>query len=163
MSCFHYPHPHGLWRQPASPVYWKKRQRQRMNLNCEVEGCWFVFFYPESNSFPWSLRSAAQSSDRQFFSNQVWRGNSKVHSWYDLMLPAHSTHRRHAQTRGQCCFVEGAIQNIFIQEEALNLFFSLCLISLLIGQRVVFGLRLNPERKPKSSVKVRWVSDKWIV
>lgn len=35
------------------------------------------FFHPESRSFPWSLRSAAQSSDRQFFSNQVWRGSAK--------------------------------------------------------------------------------------
>lgn len=49
-------------------------------------------FYPESSIFPWSLRSAAQSSDRQFFSNQVWWGNSKVHRSYDLMLAAHRTH-----------------------------------------------------------------------
>lgn len=81
---------------------------QRMDVNCKVN----VFFYPESNSFPWSLRSAAQSSDRQFFSNQVWRGKSKVHSSYDLIQSKHWTYWLYIQTRGQCCVV-GAIQQMF--------------------------------------------------
>lgn len=84
-------HTHMAYDFSLPPQYWMQwpRQRTNRNLNCvEVEG-----FYPESNSFPWSLRSAAQSSDRQFFSNQVWRGNSKVHSSYDLMLSMPSKHR----------------------------------------------------------------------
>ena len=31
-----------------------------------------AYKYPESKSWPLSLRSAAQSSDRQFFSKKVW-------------------------------------------------------------------------------------------
>ena len=89
-------------------------------------------FYPESSSFPWSLRSAAQSSDRQFFSNQVWGGNSKVHSSYDLM---HRTHQLHIQTRGQCCVVVG-VDSYPGRPKSL-----VYLIFLLISQRTVFGFQ----------------------
>lgn len=110
-SWFPYPHPHGLWRQLAST---ELLQMSNTENGCKPWSQRLFVFYPESNSFPWSLRSAAQSSDRQFFSNQVWRGKSKVHSSYDLILSKHPTQWLYIQTRGQCCVVVlGAIQQPF--------------------------------------------------
>lgn len=132
-------HTHMAYDFSLLPQCWRKG-KDRLNLNCEV---WF--FYPESSSFPWSLRSAAQSSDRQFFSNQVWRGNSKVHSSYDLMLSVHCKHQLCARTRGQYCVGVGANRWIFLYPERPQSL--LYLISLSVSQRMASGFRLNYERK----------------
>ncbi len=55
--------------------------------------------YPESSSFPWSLRSAAQSSDRQFFSNHV----CEVKQSTGCLPHCQYNPRRDTSTRGCCC------------------------------------------------------------
>lgn len=102
-------------------------------------------FYPDSNSFPWSLRSAAQSSDRQFFSNQVWRGNSKVHSSYDLILLVHWAHQQIFRLGGSIVLLL-ELSSILIQD-GHNLYS--------IWSLMVFGLRLNHAGKHKSCGEVQ--------
>lgn len=151
-ACVMVPRPTPTWALTSAcflSAGGKRQKRRQMKLNW-----WGRVFYPESSSLPWSLRSAAQSSDRQFFSNRVWGGNSKVHSSYDLMQPKVTEHTNFIfRLGGSVVFLFELHRSYFFIQESLKSL--LCLISLLISQWMSFGLRLNHERKLKWSVEVQ--------